>query len=255
MSTIKKITTISANKLEDILGTKALIDIAGLMKLDLTRWSMEEGDSYILSAIYKAVKPRRHLEFGTWEGYGACLCLKNSNATVWTINLYEGETLKNGQWAYGGPMEPGKNAPPNAVTENFFHQTRGSITYLRSDAKGSIGHLYREQNFGHRVNQIYCDSRRWHLKNYPPNFFDTVLIDGSHKKLTIISDTKKALKVLRPGGVILWHDFCPNNKVRSKNSHVDEVCAAIEEMLPMLKIQLKKFAWINPSWLLVGIKK
>lgn len=216
---------------------------------------MEDGDSYILSAIYQAVKPRRHLEFGTLEGFGTCLCLKNSNATVWTINLFEGESLKNGQWAYGGPLEPEQKIPPNAVTENFIDQAGKLVTYLRSDAKGSVGRLYRDQNFGHRVNQIYCDSRRWHLKNYPPNFFDTVLIDGSHKKSVVISDTKKALKVLRPGGIILWHDFCPDVKVRSMNPHVDEVYAAIEEMLPMLKIQLNKFAWIKPSWLLVGIKK
>jgi predicted O-methyltransferase YrrM len=255
LSQLKKITTIPFDQLQDIIGVKATVDIPNLKSLDLERWSMENGDSYILSAIYKAVMPRRHLEFGTWEGFGACLCLKNSNATVWTINLFEGETLKNRQWAYGGPIASDHKIPANAVMKSYVDEVGISTAYLRTDARGNIGHLYRDQNFGHRVNQIFCDSRRWHLKNYPNNFFDTVLIDGGHTKSIVKSDTKKALKVLRPGGLIIWHDFCPVLSVRSKNPHVGEVVTAVKEIMPILKNELTKLAWINPSWLLVGVKR
>lgn len=37
--------------------------------------------------------------------------------------------------------------------------------------------------------------------------FDMVFIDGDHSADGVISDTLNAVKVLKPGGVIFWHDF------------------------------------------------
>lgn len=37
--------------------------------------------------------------------------------------------------------------------------------------------------------------------------FDMVFIDGDHSADGVISDTLNAVKILKPGGVIFWHDF------------------------------------------------
>jgi hypothetical protein len=63
-----------------------------------------------------------------------------------------------------------------------------------------------------------------------------------------------ALKVLRPGGMILWHDFCPRESVAEKFDSVRGVTEGVAWVLPLLKKSLTRMAWINPSWLLIGIK-
>ncbi|QIF05009.1 glycosyltransferase family 10 [Roseimicrobium sp. ORNL1] len=36
--------------------------------------------------------------------------------------------------------------------------------------------------------------------------FDIVFVDGCHEQLTVLADTLNALKILKPGGLIIWHD-------------------------------------------------
>lgn len=221
----------------------------------LDAWNMERDDGPLLAWLYRHFAPRRHLEFGTWQGFGACLCLENCDATVWTLNLPDGETKADGSWAYGHRVIDESNTPPGAVTVNFGHDEEGPRTYHRTDAASYIGRLYREKSLGHRVCQIYCDSRTWDTSAYPPDFFDSVLIDGGHSAEVVISDTRKALSVLRPGGMILWHDFCPEPDVRARFDTVAGVTRGIEQVLPELHAQLSTLCWINPSMILLGLKK
>jgi hypothetical protein len=186
---------------------------------------------------------------------GTSLCLESCAATVWTINLPDGENRADGTWAYAERVtEPG-NAPQGIVTANFGADELGPRTYHRTDAEGYIGRIYREKGLGNRVCQIYCDSRDWDTANYPADFFDSVLIDGGHQSEVVIGDTRKSLAVLRPGGLIMWHDFCPLPEIRSQFASAKGVTAAIESILPELQAQLTNLCWINPSWILVAIKK
>jgi hypothetical protein len=36
---------------------------------------------------------------------------------------------------------------------------------------------------------------------------DLVFVDSGHDFDTVLSDTQNALRIVRPGGVVLWHDF------------------------------------------------
>ena len=72
----------------------------------LANWRMEVDDAVILRYLYQQLHPRRHLEFGTWQGAGALLCLQSCQATVWTVNLLEGERMANGDWAYFTDVPP-----------------------------------------------------------------------------------------------------------------------------------------------------
>lgn len=221
----------------------------------LTEWRMEDDDAPILRYIYSTFRPRRHLEFGTWKGFGACLCLDSCDAEVWTINVAEGETRPDGSWAYGERLACGQSVSPDDVVVTFGKDELGPQTWLRTDAGGAIGHLYRERGLGHRVHQIYCDSREFDITPYADNFFDSILVDGGHTPEIVASDTQKALQVLRPGGLILWHDFCPRPEIADTFESVIGVTAGIAEMLSLIQEQTTTLAWIRPSWILIGIKK
>jgi predicted O-methyltransferase YrrM len=221
----------------------------------LDQWKIEEDDAPIFQFFYRAFQPRRHLEFGTWQGWGTVLCLEACDATVWTINLSAGEIRPDGTWAYGHRVLDASTAPEEVISQTFGEDELGPRTYHRTDAGGYIGRLYREKGLSHRVCQIYCDSREWDTSNYPAGFFDSVLIDGGHQAEVVISDTRKALPLLRSGGLMIWHDFCPLPEIRSQFESIQGVTQGLQALLPEMHHQMARLSWINPSWMLVGIKK
>lgn len=240
-------------RLAELLPGGATPPVASTNTLD--KWRMEDDDAPVFRYLYQTHRPRRHLEFGTWQGWGAALCLESCDATVWTINLPGGETRKDGSWAYGERVQHPDAAPQDVDAANFGEDELGPRTYHRTDARGYIGRIYRERKMSHRVCQIYCDSRDWEISNYPPDFFDSVLIDGGHQPDVVISDSRKSLLLLRSGGLIMWHDFCPHPGIRSQFESVSGVTSGLEPILPELRAQLSRLCWIDPSWILVGLKK
>lgn len=210
-------------------------------------WQMEVDDAPILRYLYRNFRPRRHLEFGTWEGTGACYCLEECEATVWTINVPQGEMI-DGEPAYAS-ASPGV-VPAGATA---LDRQNGREVY-QTDAGVFVGHRYRDAGFGHRVCQIYCDSREWDTSAYPPGFFDSTLIDGGHSADVVLSDTRNALSLVRPGGLILWHDFCPDPAVFAFFSSVTGVVGALTQSWPEIVGSLSDAFWVRPSFILVGIR-
>lgn len=216
----------------------------------LVDWKMEEDDAPIFRYLYRQLQPKRHLEFGTWRGTGTCYCLENApGATVWTINLVDGESTPEGRWAYDDYL--GENDRYAGLTTR---KARNGKTVVRTDARLAIGTEYLDKNLGHRVCQIYADSTQWDDSNFPDGFFDTVLIDGGHTPEVVASDTRKALRLVKSGGVILWHDYCPVPEVQALCPSTVGVNAAIENLKPLLEDALSDLFWINPSWILAGIR-
>ena len=214
---------------------------------DFRDWKMEDDDAPILRYLYRNFRPRRHLEFGTWAGTGACYCLEECDASVWTINLLEGELI-DGKPAYSAPIDdPVEGAVPiDHVGDRPVYQT---------DAGLLVGRRYREAGFGHRVCQIYCDSRRWDTSAYPRDFFDSVLIDGGHTQDVVHSDTLKAFSVTRPGALVMWHDFCPDPAVSAAFSSVTGVITGLSENWTQIAPFLRDVFWVQPSFLLIGVRR
>ena len=193
------------------------------------QWTMQNNDAPILAYIYTAFHPQRHLEFGTWEGFGTSLCAKQCDAQIWTINLPEGEASSSGSPVYA----------------------RGDQA---SDSGTCIGRLYKEAGFEHRVTQILCDSAQWDSSTFPDGFFDSVLIDGGHTSPVVCNDTYLAVRLLRSGGLCLWHDFCPDpNIIRSFDS-VRGVVHAISHHFEEWSLYFSQLIWIEPSFLLLGVR-
>jgi radical SAM superfamily enzyme YgiQ (UPF0313 family)/tetratricopeptide (TPR) repeat protein len=240
---------ISVTNLQTELGfeeSSAKLEPSSIKLFD--EWQMEIDDAPIFRYIYRNHKPRRHLEFGTWQGNGTVYCLEECNASVWTINLPFGENRDDESAAYGHYENELQTLKEWA--EKIGLDNKDSY---KTDSIGFIGRQYLERQLGKRVCQIYCDSRDWDISNYPADYFDSVLIDGGHTKEIVLNDTVKALHLTRSGGIILWHDFCP--PMIKKNENVRGVVHAIMDEFDGLKSIMSKMFWIYPSMILCGIKK
>lgn len=74
-----------------------------------------------------------------------------------------------------------------------------------------IGLLARERNIP--FTQHFADSRRFDWeKTAAEERFDIVFIDGCHESFTVIADTLNALRILTPGGLLIWHDCKATDK-------------------------------------------
>lgn len=225
---------------------------------------MEDDDSPIFRYLYRNLRPRRHLEFGTWQGTGTLYVLEECEATVWTINLPGGEIDAEGRWVYSSnypePADAGRDKSMVKKVANFVRRkllgrppeepSRG----YQTDTVGFIGRFYLERELGNRVCQIYCDSRYWDVGNYPQGFFDSCLIDGGHHYETVECDTGNAFKLVRGGGLLLWHDFCPVPDVLAQCPAPREVVSFVRDNWEMLKAETSDLFWIDPSHILVGIR-
>ncbi|WP_420963323.1 FkbM family methyltransferase [Brucella sp. IR073] len=181
--------------------------------------------------FYRQFQPSRHLEFGTREGVGVVLCAESCDAEIWTVNLPGGERGASGAPLYSDPG--------------------GDI----KDAGHWIGWRYREAGFSDRVHQLLMDSRDLPVSEFGEGFFDSILIDGGHEPDVVASDTDKALNLARSGGLIMWHDFCPEPETFKTSTSVNGVVRAWNANYDRWRPKLDRLYWLRPSWLLIGIRK
>jgi hypothetical protein len=216
----------------------------------LSQWSMD-ADDIILRQVFRQVRPLRHLEFGTWMGDGVLRCVEECDATVWTVNVLEGEKKPNGEWAYGALADEGL-AGETAWSERL--QTEQGL-WIRTDSYGLIGRKYLQAGWGKRVCQIYADTRQWDTRAYPDGFFDTVFVDGGHRADIVKNDTALAVRLVRPGGLVIWHDFCPKVDVTEACRSTRDVVRYLTTAAADLEQHFEKLVWVNPSWLLFGVRR
>jgi predicted O-methyltransferase YrrM len=218
----------------------------------LLSWTMEVDDAPILAFLYRHWKAQRHLEFGTWEGAGAVLVARCTSAEIWTLNLPGGEVSADGTAHYERGFAPDEPVPDGALPVRTDAST-GQV--YRTDAGAFIGWQYRAAGYGSRVHQILADSRAWDTSAFPDGFFDTVLIDGGHTSDVVTSDTEKALRLLRPGGLMIWHDFCPVDSVMAQSATTRGVVAALHKNWRRWSPSFDELMWIRPSYILIGVKQ
>src|SRR5204863_237070 len=58
----------------------------------------------------------------------------------------------------------------------------------------------------HKVEQLFGDSKTLDITPWAGTC-DLVFVDGSHAYSYVVSDSEKALQLVRPGGLVLWHDY------------------------------------------------
>lgn len=73
-----------------------------------------------------------------------------------------------------------------------------------------MGVLFKGQEEEKRITQLHTDSREFDTTPYRQQF-DFVFVDGDHSYELVKNDTQKAFELLKPGGIIMWHDYAPKS--------------------------------------------
>ena len=237
----RRIEIVSVENLGAALGfPAAYVPEKILYRYGLEDFKTEVDEPGIYRYLYRQLAPRRHLEFGTWEGFGTLLCAESCNAEIWTVNLADGERDAHGTALYATQTLAGETGPASGAA---------------GDAGERIGWRYRAAGHAGRVHQILCDSRQFPDAEFAPGWFDTILVDGGHTPDIVTSDTDRALALVRSGGVIIWHDFCPVPAALAASEAGRGVMQAWIEGYDRWRPQLARLFWLRPSWLLVGVKR
>ena len=82
------------------------------------------------------------------------------------------------------------------------------------------------------IEQLFGDSRDFDEKPYQ-EFCDLIFVDGSRDRAVVESDSRKALSMLTPGGIVLWHDYHGPRRARG----VFKTLNALSRELPLVHLK------------------
>jgi hypothetical protein len=153
-------------------------------KGDGVQGGTSDREAWILSVLAK--RARCMFEFGTCTGKTTYLWARNApeDARIFTITLPPDQLDE-----YAGEAGDSRAAEISAKVESGFDRF-----------------LYSDTPVAPRVEQLFGDSKK--LDETPfAGRCDLIFIDGSHAYSYVRSDTEKAMRMLAPGGIVLWHDY------------------------------------------------
>ncbi len=71
-----------------------------------------------------------------------------------------------------------------------------------------VGAAYRDSPAAPRITQLLADSLTFDAGDHAGRY-DLVLVDGGHEYAHGVADTRTALRLVAPGGLVVWDDFQP----------------------------------------------
>jgi predicted O-methyltransferase YrrM len=158
-------------------------------------------EAWILAAL--ALTRRTIFEFGTATGRTTYLLARNSppDARVYTLTL-----------------------PPDRLPD-YRHEAGDAAAATRAAHAESrfASFFYEGTAVEDKVEQLFGDSKALDVTPWEGRC-DLIFIDGSHAYSYVMSDTAKAMAMLAPGGVIIWHDYRPERRsTRDVRRALDEL--------------------------------
>ena len=142
----------------------------------------------VICQIVKKFNPKTIFEIGTFEGRTTLnMALNAPEANVYTLDL-----------------------PASGLAAVVSKVEAGEIAYIDKDVSGS---RFIGKPVAHRIKQLLGDSSTFDFSPFY-NTVELMFIDGSHAYDYVLNDTEKALKLIKKGGVILWHDYTNWDGVR-----------------------------------------
>lgn len=172
----------------DALGPTRAVEVAYLGRGTIpVPGGTSDTEAWILAALAKGAP--RLFEFGTCTGKTTYLWARNQPADGMVTTL----TLAPTQLDAYRPA-----AGDDPIAEGHARRESGYTRFL-----------YSGTEVERRVEQLYGDSKQFDETPYVGSC-DVVFVDGSHARSYVVSDTAKALRMVRPGGLVLWHDYSPD---------------------------------------------
>jgi predicted O-methyltransferase YrrM len=140
-------------------------------------WNMDPIEQYFLGALAAVRQPRTIFEIGTFDGATSRLLARCApEAHVYTLDL-----------------------PP----EDLDSESAYAGAHLKAGEWGSRFHGTPEAA---RITQLFADSRTFDFSPYFGSV-DLVVVDGGHSADCVVPDTENALRMVAPGGVVVWDDY------------------------------------------------
>jgi len=152
----------------------------------LTQWDANYAkDALYLALLARILAPRAVFEIGTLHGCTALLFALNtpSDSVIYTLDL-----------------------PPDASCTPSLSTTVIDDAHIAAHACSQYLYQAHPAGGGGKVRQLYGDSARFDFTPYQGQI-DLFFIDGAHSYEYVRSDSMRALECVRPGGVIVWHDY------------------------------------------------
>ena len=143
-----------------------------------------DAEAWILSVLAK--HSTRFFEFGTCTGKTAYLWSRNAPPNAQVVTLTLAPEQRDQYCAEAGD---------NAVDTRYARDESAFAEFLYSNTPSA-----------HAITQLFGDSKQLDESPYQ-DWADLVFVDGSHARSYVESDTDKALRIVRPGGLVLWHDY------------------------------------------------
>ncbi|MBM2813934.1 MAG: hypothetical protein HW421_696 [Ignavibacteria bacterium] len=193
-------------------GTKIDAEVNILLNGDNTTiGGTSDLEAWILSVLAK--KSAFMFEFGTATGKTTYLWARNShdNAQIITITL-----------------------PPEKLTDYSEGKTDSSDAALIAKKESLFTkHYYTGTGVEKKITQIYGDSKQFDESPFLEKC-DLIFIDGSHAYSYVKSDTEKAIRMLKPGGIALWHDYRgPRHETKDVYFYLNE----LSKEIPLLHLR------------------
>ena len=143
-------------------------------------------EAWILSSLSKISK--NIFEFGTCSGKTTTLMALNSpnDSKIITLTL-DSNQAKN----LSLDSEDNKVSIRNIINESNYNKF-----------------IFSGKEYEKKISVMFMDSRKLNADEYL-NKFDLIFIDGGHTYSIIENDSIKAFKMIKTGGIILWHDYVP----------------------------------------------
>lgn len=135
-----------------------------------------------LALLCAALRPKVIFEFGTFRGRTALNFALNSptDCRVFTLDLPRDE---------------------RDVVLSRVNPADAAIIRASETGRDCLG-----SDVAHKIEQLYGDSTRFDFRPFYGQV-DLVFVDGGHDFEVASSDTRNALAMTRPGGLVVWHDF------------------------------------------------
>jgi predicted O-methyltransferase YrrM len=148
--------------------------------------SISTYETLVLGGIVKYEKAKRIFEIGTSHGLTSYNLARNlpDDGVLFTLDLPPKEDV-------GGDIQ------------THFKVTNSDAKMIFSDRKTR---RFCGTHIENRIQQLYGDSAMFDYSPYEKSI-DIVFVDGSHAYDYVKSDTMNALRIVKPGGLIIWHDY------------------------------------------------
>lgn len=132
----------------------------------------------VLSRLVRERQPHALFEIGTFDGRTTLALAMNApdDAIVHTLDL---------------PARATTDLHIEPAERTFVDKPKSGGRFLGTDAAKNI-------------RQLYGDSATFDFTSYSAEF---VFVDGSHAYEYVLSDSERALSLLRGRGTIVWHDY------------------------------------------------